>query len=121
MLVVTQRPDGRLSPSPSASGAGGESFPRRDATADLAGWRARRHVLNDIPLRLPPGSMELLERRARPGKGAIMAGGRTASAGDADTAVGALCPSTWTFVAGSPAPVALALVIDKSGSMSGTK
>ena len=95
--------------------------------ADLAGMAAfDAVVLADVPsYALPAGSMELLERYVRElGRGLVMTGGPDAFGlgGYADTPVEKALPVYMDLQGRGRQPrVAMMLVIDKSGSMSGLK
>jgi Ca-activated chloride channel family protein len=95
--------------------------------ADLAGWaRYDLAILADVPAgALPPGLMDLLEAYVRDlGRGLVMTGGPDSfgPGGYADTPVERTLPVYMDLRGRGREPrVAMVLVIDKSGSMSGAK
>jgi Ca-activated chloride channel homolog len=95
--------------------------------SDLSGWsRYDAVVLADLPAEsLPPGAMDLLERYVRDlGRGLVMTGGPDAfgPGGYADTPVERALPVDMDLKGRGRQPsVAMLLVIDRSGSMSGEK
>ena len=95
--------------------------------ADLAGWaRYDAVILADVPAEaLPPGAMDLAEKYVRDlGRGLVMAGGPESfgPGGYADTPVERALPVYMDLRGRGRQPaVAITLVIDHSGSMSGAK
>ncbi|HZR98615.1 MAG TPA: VWA domain-containing protein, partial [Chloroflexota bacterium] len=129
VLVVAQRPAaaGWLPDALQAGGAEVVVVDPAAVPADLAGWAAYdAAVLADVPAEaLPPGTLDHLERYVRDlGRGLVMAGGADSfgPGGYADTPVERALPVYMDVRGRGRQPrVALALVIDKSGSMAGLK
>ncbi|MPZ14743.1 MAG: VWA domain-containing protein [Chloroflexi bacterium] len=115
---------------PGALEAGGAAFDvvqPAQVPADSAGWaRYDAVVLANVGAEeLPPGAMELLEQQVRDlGRGLAMTGGPTSfgPGGYDQTPVERALPVEMDITGRGREPkVAMALVIDKSGSMSGLK
>ncbi|MHB1162784.1 MAG: VWA domain-containing protein, partial [Chloroflexota bacterium] len=129
VLVVASSPQetGMLPAALSAGGAEVTVVGPAALPADLAGWaRYDATILVDVPAEaLPGGAMELAERYVRDlGRGLVMTGGPDSfgPGGYADTPLERTLPAYMDLRGRGRQPrVALALVIDKSGSMSGAK
>ncbi|TAK31214.1 MAG: VWA domain-containing protein [Chloroflexota bacterium] len=129
VLVVATDPAaaGLLPAALQASGAEVTVTNPASMPADLAGWsRYAAAVLADIRAEsLPSGAMDLIEQYVRDlGRGLVMTGGPDSfgPGGYADTPVERTLPVYMDVRGRGRQPqVALALVVDKSGSMGGTK
>jgi Mg-chelatase subunit ChlD len=129
VLLVAARPEsaGLLPSALAAGGIDAAVVHPEGVPADLAGWaRYDAVVLVDIPApALSPQTMELLEVFVRDlGRGLVMTGGPDAfgPGGYVDTPVERALPVSMDVRGRGRTPrVALALVIDKSGSMMGEK
>ena len=129
-VLVVSTSAGNVGYLPTALQSGGATVEVGTPAAlpsDLAGMAAYDAiVLADVPsYALPVGSMELLERYVRElGRGLVMTGGPDAFGlgGYADTPVEKALPVYMDLKGRGRQPrVAMMLVIDKSGSMSGEK
>jgi len=129
VLVVASRPEnaGWLTAALPAGGAEVTAVGPSAVPSDLAGWaRYDAVVLADVAAEaLPPGAMELLERYVRElGRGLVMTGGPDSfgPGGYAGTPVERALPVYMDLRGRGRQPsVAMILIVDKSGSMSGTK
>ena len=129
VLIVAAEPAGAglLTAALQAGGAEVVVGPPASVPADLAAWaRYDAAILADVPAEaLPAGSMDLLEAYVRDlGRGLAMTGGPDSfgPGGYADTPVERALPVYMDLRGRGKQPrVAMILVIDKSGSMSGTK
>jgi uncharacterized membrane protein len=129
VLMVASRPDsaGLLPSALAAVGIDATIVHPESAPANLAGWaRYDAAVLVDVPATmLAPQTMDLLEIFVRDlGRGLVMTGGPDSfgPGGYADTPVERALPVSMDVRGRGRTPrVALALVIDKSGSMTGEK
>jgi Ca-activated chloride channel family protein len=110
-----------------AGGAEGRLAEPSAAPTDLTGWAAYQTViLSDVPAdSLPASSLQLLESYVRDlGRGLVMTGGPSSfgAGGYAGSGIERALPVYMDVRGRGRQPrVALALVIDKSGSMSGAK
>jgi Ca-activated chloride channel homolog len=129
ILIVATDPDapGFLPGLLQSSGAQVSIVAPSGVPADLTGWaRFDLVVLADVPAdALPAGAMAVLERTVRElGRGMVMTGGPDSfgPGGYVDTPIEQALP-VWMDVRGRGRQprVAMVLVIDKSGSMSGQK
>lgn len=128
LIVATDSAEAGLLPAALESGGAEVTVVEPGAVpADLAGWaRFDAVVLANLPAAaLPPGAMDLLERFVRDlGRGLAMTGGPDSfgPGGYADTPIERALPVYMDLRGRGRQPkVALALVIDKSGSMMGLK
>ncbi len=128
LVVASQREaTGFLPGVLSAGGAEVDTVSPAALPADLAGWaRYDAAILCDVPAEaLPPGAMDLLERYVRDlGRGLVMTGGPDSfgPGGYAETPVERALPVYMDLRGRGRQPrVALMLIVDKSGSMSGVK